>query len=170
MSIRTALLVPVVFACAYGQGTTGAATFTRSYSFPPTGLASTETAQVNVVNIAVASTAANAVAPSCTGNIIFTNAGGTAIGSAITFTTTGSQISSTTLAFSALGAKGNRGEFIASVQETTTVPAKAPCSLVFSLETFDNSTGATHIFLGNSGASAGPQPGPIPVFAGGSHN
>jgi hypothetical protein len=52
-----------------------------------------------------------------------------------------------------LGLTGNRGEFVVAVQVTTTFPSKAPCSPVFSLETFDSATGATHIFLGNAVAA-----------------
>ncbi len=161
MFIRNLLFTPVLAVCAFGQGSTGSASFTRDFSFPPVGLASSETAQINLVNIATMSMNANAVAPSCAGTITFTGAGGTTIGSPVPFTTTGAQISSTQLAFSKLGATGNRGEFVASIQATTTIPAKAPCSLVFSLETFDNTTGATHVFLQNSVASGGP----IPVLA-----
>jgi hypothetical protein len=155
--IRSGLLLPVLIACAYGQGSTGTSTVTRDYSFPPTGLGSSETAQVNVLNIAPASTSANATAPSCTGTISFANAAGKATtgnSSPVSFTTTGSQIFSTQLTFAELGASGSRGEFVATVALTSTVPSKAPCSLVFSLETFDNSTYATHIFLGNSAANS----------------
>ena len=155
---RNILLFPVLLVCAYGQGTTGSHTVTQNYSFPPTGLASSETAQLNVLNVAQASTTTNATAPSCTGTITFTNAAGTAVGSAISFTTSGAKIFSQQLAFSELGSAANRGEFVAAVQLTTTFPSKATCSPVFSLETFDSSTGATHIFLGNSAASATLRP------------
>jgi hypothetical protein len=40
------------------------------------------------------------------------------------------------------------------VQHTVTRPATAPCSLVFSLEVFDTSTGVTHLLLGNSQAGS----------------
>jgi hypothetical protein len=155
---RTALFVPVLLACAYGQGTTATAIITRNYSFPPTGLSSSETAQVNVMNTAPASSTA---ASSCAGTITFGNAAGTEIGSAVPFNVTGAQIFSTQLAFSKLGMTANRGEFAVALQVTTSIPATTPCSLVFSLETFDNSTGATHIFLGNSAASLVPVTGPI---------
>jgi len=155
---RSILLVPSLMACAYGQGMSGSYTSMQNYSFPPTGLASSETAQVNVLNIAQASTAANATAPSCTGTITFANAAGSAIGSAISFTTTGSQIYSKQLAFSDLSASGNRGEFVATVQVSTTFPPKTPCAAAFSLETFDSSTGATHIFLSNPAVAAIARP------------
>ncbi len=166
MLIRNFLLTLVLMGCAFGQGLTGMASFTRDSSFPPVGLASSETAQINLVNVATMSMNANPVAPSCAGTITFTGAGGTTIGSPVPFTTVGGQVFSTQLAFSKLSATGNRGEFVASIQATTTIPAKAPCSLVFSLETFDNTTGATHVFLQNSVISGGP----IPVLSFGPGN
>jgi hypothetical protein len=114
------------------------------------GLASSETAQLNVVNIAPAPTAAGATAPSCSGTITFADATGKTIGTPANFTTTGSQVSSTQLLFSQLPGSGSRGEFVASVQLTLSFPEKAPCALVFSLETFDTTSGVTHVYLGNS--------------------
>lgn len=148
MTIRSLILT-----CAFATGALAQIaplTFTRDYNFPPVGLASSETAQLNVVNIATASTATN-TAPSCSGSITFTSAGGTVIGKPTSFTTMGSQVSSTQLTYSQLQlpASDVRGEFVASVQLTTSLPA-AGCSLVFSLETFDTSTGVTHVYLGNS--------------------
>ena len=155
MTIKGLFLTCIFAATGFGQGTTTTSSFTQNYNFPPVGLASSETAQVNIVNIAKASTTAGATAPACAGTITFTNAAGTAIGNAVSFTTTGSEVFSTSLNFSQVGASGVRGEFVASVQLTSTVPSKAPCSLVFSLETFDTSTGATHVLLGNSAAGGG---------------
>lgn len=171
MFSRLALLASVCIACSFGpclfgQGTTTSSTITRNYSFPPVGLGSSETAQVNVVNIAIASTAANATAPSCPGTITFTNAAGKSVGST-SFTTTGNQITSAQLTFSTLATSGNRAEFIATVQQTVTIPTTAPCSLVFSLETYSNSTYQTDVFLGNSSASmTGPVIDPVPVVGG----
>lgn len=113
---------------------------------------------MNVLSVAQASSNSNAAAPACTGMITFANAAGAAIGSAISFATTGSQIYSKQLAFSDLSMTGNRGEFVATVQVTTSFPPKTPCAAVFSLETFDSSTGATHSFLSNSAAAAGVRP------------
>jgi hypothetical protein len=146
--MRSLLSIYVLAACTFAQ--TPAPTFTRDYAFPPVGLASSETAQLNVVNIAPASTANNETAPACTGTITYANASGKAIGAPTSFTTTGSQVSSTQLTFSQLAASGTRAEFVASVQLTRSLPATEPCSLVFSLETFDTSSGVTHVYLGNS--------------------
>jgi hypothetical protein len=170
MRIRSLFLTCVFVTCAFGQGSTTTSTFTRDYNFPPVGLASSETAQVNIVNIAQASTAAGATAPSCTGTITFADASGKTIGMPASFSTTGSQVSSTPLMFSQLQlpAGDTRGEFVASVQLTVSFPEKAACSLVFSLETFDSMSGVTHVYLGNSstgtalvGAPIGLR-GPIP--------
>ena len=131
---------------------------TRDYNFPPVGLASTETAQVNLLNLATAASTATgttAAAPACTGTITFANSSGKTIGSATSFTTTGSQIFSTELTFSQLAATGTRGEFTASVQLTSSATvARTPCSLDVSLEAFDTTTGATHVYLGNPGLSS----------------
>jgi hypothetical protein len=54
------------------------------------------------------------------------------------------------LTFSQLDPSGTRGEFLASVQLTTAFSQAARCELVFSLETFDSSSGVTHVYLGNS--------------------
>jgi hypothetical protein len=122
----------------------------RDYAFPPVGLANSETAQVNLVNIAPASTTAGATAPACTGTVTFANASGKTIGTPASFTTTGSQVTSMQLTFSQLDPSGTRGEFLASVQLTTAFSQAARCELVFSLETFDSSSGVTHVYLGNS--------------------
>lgn len=146
--MRTLLLTCAFTACAFAQGTTGTASFNRDYIFPPVGLASSETAQVNVLNIATASTATGATAPSCTGTITFTDANGNTIGKATSFTTTGSQVFTAQLTSTELGVTGIRAEFVTTVQSNISFPAKAPCSLVLSLETFD-STGVTHVYLAN---------------------
>jgi hypothetical protein len=150
MKIGSLILTCVFATCALAQ--TAAPSFTRDYNFPPVGLASSETAQLNVVNIAPTPSNANASAPSCTGTVTFSNSGGTAIGKPTSFTTMGSQITSVQLTYSQLQLPSTdvRGEFIASVQLTTSFPPTTPCALVFSLETFDTMSGVTHIYLGNS--------------------
>ena len=124
---------------------------TRTISLPPAGLGSTETARINVVNVASASSSGTAA--SCTGTISFLNASGTAIGSATSFTVTSGQISSASLPFSSAGLSGVRGEIRGEIQLTLT--SGIPCSLAFSFETFDTATGASHIFLANPGGGPG---------------
>lgn len=161
MLVRSLLIVSALLGCASAQVTTPIM-FARDYNFPPVGLASSETAQVNLVNMATPATAtpvaANPVAAACTGTVTFVNASGATVGSPISFNTIGSQIYSTELSFSKLATSGLRAEFVARVQWNVPVTAPAPCSLVFSLETFDNTTGATHVFLGNSATIAIPMP------------
>jgi hypothetical protein len=147
-----------------------------SFTSPPVGLAYTETLQVNVANQSVVlgispvgvctlcgefgipntslPTAMTTTAPttlpftnSCTGTITFTSAGGTTIGKPVPFTVTLGQIFSAPLPFSMTGYSGFRGEVVASVQGTTTIPSTTLCSLSISLETFDTNTGITHVFL-----------------------
>lgn len=148
----------------FGQGSVNA-NFTRDYNFPPVGLASTETAQINMVNIAPSASATSTETPACTGTVTFTNASGAVIGKPTSFTTTGSQVTSVPLMFAQLQLPSAdvRGEFVASVQLTHALPATAPCLLVFSLETFDTSSGVTHVYLGNSSTGTALAGNPIAV-------
>jgi hypothetical protein len=140
--------------------------YSWSYSFPPVGFAFPETLQVNLVNQPLAllevispngcslcstfqipTTSASAIATSCTGTITFTNSAGTKIGASVPFTVATGQIFSAPLPFSMTGYSGFRGEILASVQGTSTLPSTNLCSLTISLETFDTNTGVTHVFL-----------------------
>jgi hypothetical protein len=160
--MRNLLILCGFATSAVAQPAIGTSTVTRDYSFPPVGLASSETAQVNVVNLATMPTAAGAAAPTCSGTIAFANAGGKAIGSPVSYTTTGSQVFSTQLTFSQLGVTGTRAEFVASVQTTGSfLVSRALCVLGFSLETFDESTGVTHVYLGSSTATSALPTGPF---------
>jgi hypothetical protein len=122
---------------------------TRTTTFPAFGLASTETARINLTNIATASTGGTAA--SCTGNASFVNAAGTTIGTATAFTVASGVTSSVSLPFASAGLTGSRGEIRAVVQLTRSTTAPAPCSLLISVETFDTSGGITHVLL--SGAA-----------------
>jgi hypothetical protein len=153
--IAAAFILTSTGGIAVAQGTGTIATFTRDSVFPPVGLASTETVQINVLNSATSP--ATGTAASCTGTITFSNASGAAIGTAIPFTIAGGQVFSAKLPYSSSGTTTGRAEIVGSIQSTTMIPSKAPCSPVFSLETFDTSSGVTHVFLGNATASAVPQ-------------
>lgn len=143
------LICAVLAAGTMAQTTTTSGTVTRETTTPPIGLGSSETAQINVVNTATASSGGTAA--SCTGSISFLNASGTAIGTATTFTVTSGQISSVTLPFTKAGASGTRTEVRGMVSLTvTTGSGAAPCALSTSLETYDSSTGATHVYLANA--------------------
>lgn len=144
--------------CALAQTTTSS-TSTVTSSSGPIGLGSSETLQVNVVN--VASNSSSGTAASCTGTIGFVNSSGTAIGSATSFTVTSGQISSVSLPFAKVGASGARTEVRAVVTLTvTTGSGAAPCELRSSLETFDTSTGVTHAYLSNGPGGEGYGGGP----------
>jgi hypothetical protein len=138
------------------QGGGASATITRDSVFPPVGIGPTETIQINVLNTATASP--NGTAASCTGTITFSNSAGAAIGTATSFTVAGGHVASAKLPYGSSGAtSGARIEIVGSIQSTLTFPQKTPCSLVFSLETFDTGSFVTHVFLGNAAASALPQ-------------
>jgi hypothetical protein len=140
----------VIAAAALGAAamaqTTTAATITRSATLPAVGLASSETAQVNVTNLAVART--GQTAPSCTGSISFLSASGSTIGTATSFTVTSGQTFSAKLPYATTAASGRtvvRGEV------SVTVTPGTACLLATTLETYDTTTGVTHVFF------AGPE-------------
>ncbi len=125
-------------------------TFTYTYNFPPTGFGSLETLQVNVANLA--SNSAKGTAASCTGNVSFYNASGTAISAATkTFTVTAGQTVSAPLLFSQTSISGTHGVVRAVV--TLSITSGVPCSPQYSLETYDTSSGATHLFIAGNGPS-----------------
>ena len=150
MSVRRIFLTIVLAAsgvpAVFAQPST---MMTRQVSFPPVGVALTETMQVNLFNQATVSNNGNANAPSCTGSVSFVDATGKAIaGTGGNFTVASGQ----TQSISILGAKANASSTTGSRAEvravvTLNVVHGTPCSLVDSLETFDSTTGATHVFL-----------------------
>jgi hypothetical protein len=148
MSIHKFLLAIVLGAsgvsAVWAQPTT---TMSHEASFAPVGVALTETLQVNLFNQSPAAT--TGTAPSCTGSVSFLDATGKAIsGTGGSFTVA----SGATQSISILGSKansstttGSRAEIRAVISLTT--PRGTPCSLVDSLETFDSTTGVTHVYL-----------------------
>jgi hypothetical protein len=158
------LLLVAGFGCAaaFAQGETGTVTTTTNFVFPPVGLVSGETAAVSLVNIAPAPTSTTATAPSCTGTVTFAGPTGTTIGTASPFTVGSGQIKTISLPFATAGITSTRGEILVSVQQTTTRPSTAACSLVFSLEVYD-STGETHVLMGNAAATTPPSNSPEPL-------
>jgi hypothetical protein len=139
--------------CAYGQTTT---TVTHSASLPPVGLAITETIQVNLTNTATAT--ASGTAASCTGSVSFYNASGTIIGTATSFTLGSGQISSVKLPYASAGASGSRAVVRPVVTATSTQPSSVPCSLHYSVESYDSATGVTHVYQAGDGPAV-PQGG-----------
>jgi hypothetical protein len=71
---------------------------------------------------------------------------------------TSGQISSVSLPFAKVGATGLRTEIVGVVTLTTTSGSSIPCELVASLETYDTSSGATHLHLDQNGGLEGPGP------------
>jgi hypothetical protein len=129
-------------------------TLTRDYAFPPVGLAGTETLQVNIANLASVPATSTATA-SCAGTVSFTNATGTAIGTPARFAVPAGQIFSVPLPFSNSG-YSSRGEILATVQQTLSLPSSTLCSLSISLEVFDTGTGVTHAVLSAPTAAVEP--------------
>lgn len=140
---------------ALAQTITTPSPVTRTSSFVPVGLAASESAQINVVNLAQPATSGG-TAPSCTGTISFLNSKGTAIGSATSFTLGSGQMASATLPYSSTASSG-RTEIRGVVTLTSTPGSGARCSLSSSMETFDTSNSVTHVFIeGPQVAPGGP--------------
>jgi hypothetical protein len=159
VSIRRIVLTTAALAlgAAGAFALTSSATATRNITLPPIGLGGSETAQINVVNLA--SNTSTGTAASCAGSISFLNASGAAIGSATSFTVTSGQTFSASLPFAKTAASSRttiRGVVTLTESTTTTNP---PCDLQVSMETFDTSTGVTHAYLAGGGLAIGGGPG-----------
>ena len=135
----------------FAQTTT--TTSTVSQSLPPFGLGSTETARLDLTNLASASSSGTAA--SCTGTVSFVNTAGATIGTATTFTVASGVTSSVSLPFTSAGFSGSRGELRAVISATRT--SGVPCQLRVSLQTFETSSGATHLYVADEFAqNSGP--------------
>jgi hypothetical protein len=144
---RITLTFLVATAAGMAQTTT---TTARDTTIGPVGLGSTETVQVNIANLASNST--SGAAASCTGSITFNNTTGNPIGTSTTFTVTAGQIFSAALPFAKISSSTTRTEVIGVIAQTFTSSSPAPCNLHYSLETYDTTTGATHVYLSGAGA------------------
>lgn len=133
------------------QTTTTPAATPRITNLPPIGLGSTETAQINVVNLAANSSAGTAA--SCAGTMSFVNSAGATIGSATPFTLATGQLASARLPFGSSGAAASTRPVIRGVIQVTpsTATPRPPCSLEITFETYDTALGATHTVLTTSG-------------------
>ncbi|HUJ50964.1 MAG TPA: hypothetical protein VLW25_12225 [Bryobacteraceae bacterium] len=131
---------------------------TRQFSFPPAGLAFGETMQVNLFN--QAASAPNGTAASCTGTVSFLDLNGKEIPkSGGKFTVASGDTQPITLLGTAVNTSmGGRAEIRAVV--SLTITHGTPCWLVQSLETYDSSTGATHVYL-TGPVTVGPIPASI---------
>jgi hypothetical protein len=158
VSLRRSVLALALAVCAAGglSAQTSSSTVTRNFPFSPIGFASSETAQINVVNLA--NNSSSGTAASCAGMISFLNSSGSAIVAATPFTVTSGQIFSAALPFAKTAASGRttiRG--LVSLTESTT-SSNPPCELQVSMETFDTSTGVTHAYLAGGGLLIGGGP------------
>lgn len=132
-------------------------TTTKIYNYTPVGLGSTETMQVNIVNLATnpsVSLAGASPAAMCNGTVAFLNAGGTPIGAPSSFAVGAGQTFTATLPFTKAGIAGIRGEIRVQIQTTAPVKNAPGCSLESSLETYDSVNGASHIYLSNAAPQA----------------
>jgi len=160
MHIRTFVMAVVLgfsgISAVMAQSSPTAAPTARQNDFPPVGLAFGENMQVNLLN--QAANAAGGTAASCTGTVSFLDATGKVIDkTGGPFTVAAGQIQAITLHGTDVNASmGSRAEI--RVQVSLTITRGTPCSLAESLETFDSSTGATHVY---QTATAG---GPIPFL------
>jgi hypothetical protein len=143
------LLAAAAFTAAGAIAQTTGSTVSHTMTFAPIGLASSETAQVNLVNLASNPTSGNAA--SCTGSVSFLSGTGSVIGSATPFTVTSGQIFSVKLPYANTAASGRTVVRATVTQTFATGSSTTPCELATSLETYDSTTGVTHVFV------AGPQ-------------
>jgi hypothetical protein len=161
---RFVLLLVVVSlwtGAAVGQQASTSSIIPRIVNLPVVNLASSETAQISVVNLApsVMSVAIGGGVPtqgitaSCTGGITFFGPTGTAIGAGASFTVGSGQIFSASLPYAdisqnnVVSANGGRTPIRAVVTVTQTVGSGVSCSLASSLETYDTSTGVTNVHI-----------------------
>jgi hypothetical protein len=156
---------------AFGQSTTSTPiVFSRIVNLPPVGVGSTETLQITVLNAyqgltilppvtALPSLPGLPVLPllplptttptiTCSGTITLFDTAGTQIGSATSFTAAAGQMASAKFSFGQLASSGPRVEVRGTVV--------SQCSLAYSMETFDTSSGATHLFFSGSATPALP--------------
>ncbi|MBZ5576491.1 MAG: hypothetical protein LAP40_08040 [Acidobacteriia bacterium] len=136
-------------------------TYTRTFVFPPVGLAATETAQISVLNIAP--DAHNGTKASCSGTISFANGAGVQFGAITPFTDLGTNKigKGQILGFSPSNPTG-RSEIQGTVQLTVELKPLTPCSLLLTLETFDTNTGVTHAVV-TTAVETTPQNVPVRI-------
>ena len=130
----------------------------RTVYLPVVTLASTETAQVNVVNLASGSSTSMGEPsgnsnPSCAGSIAFYNASGNALNvtSTTSFTITAGQIFSVTVPYSETAPANSTSTARTPVRAVVSLnqPGGSPmaCSLAANVEVFDTATGVTHVHV-----------------------
>jgi hypothetical protein len=125
-----------------------------SVNIPVVGLASSETAQVNVASPGFTGITDAPLPTPCTGTITFYNASGAAMGSPTSFSIDLAQVSSATLPYSDI--TGTTGNARATIRARVTANG---CSVTANIETFDTATGVTHVHVeGNATVGIFPNP------------
>jgi hypothetical protein len=142
-------ILSLLIAISAWTGTALAQLPTPTINVPVVGLASTETAQVNVTyliqpTLAILPLASPPAATSpCTGTVAFFNSAGYAIGNPASFSLSTGQIYSTTLPYADVtGTSGTARTVVRAIVTPT-----AACNLNTSIETFDTATGVTHVHV-----------------------
>jgi hypothetical protein len=163
MLVRRFLLAAIL-ACSFLSLALAQTTTTQNLTFPVMAVASSETAQINVLNTASSSSTTSTA--SCTGSMSFYDASGALIGSAAAFTVTAGHIASASKAYLALGGSGARvlvrGIVTLATTTSTTSTTTTPCSLGATMEVYDTLTGLTHDMVSaaaNTGSGAQPAGG-----------
>ena len=146
---RLALLSLALAGGLFGQSTVSAPiVFTRSANFGPVGVGSTETLQVTVLNNAtnILPLASLIATPGpCAGSVSLFDASGKQIGSAASFSVAAGDMQSLKFGFGQLATSGSRVELRGTISITPSTPAFCPLS--YAVETFDTSSGSTHLYF-----------------------
>lgn len=148
MSIKNFGLFVLAAAMASSMFAQASTTVTRTsdYTFPLVGLASSETIEVNLINLA--SNSNNGTAASCAGSVTFSTASqGTVIGGATNFTLAANAVASIEPSVSSNVSASGTSRVLLKVVVASTTTIGVPCSLAYTLNTFDTASGATHVFL-----------------------
>jgi hypothetical protein len=157
--MRFQKFLPVLITVFLGTGVSLAqepSSLPRVVNLAVVGLASSETAQVNVVNLAPSvqsvtpgSVPAEGAKALCTGGITFYNSSGNIITSSPSFSITSGQIFSATLPYSeTLPANGTSAR--TAVWATVTIGGNntgSACAPAANIETFDTASGVTHLHV-----------------------
>jgi hypothetical protein len=135
----------------------GPSSLPRVVNLAAVGLASTETAQVNVVNLAASvqsvtpgSTPADGVKALCTGGVTFYNSSGDITTSSPSFAIGSGQIFSATLPYSETLPANGTSSARTAVWATVTIGGNNTanaCAPAANIETFDTATGVAHLHV-----------------------
>jgi hypothetical protein len=117
-------------------------------NLPVVGLASSETAQVNVVNLApsglfMSGSFSTGTTGPCTGTIAFYNAAGSALGNPASFSISTGQVFSATLPYSDVTGTSKDARTVVRATVTT----NPPCAVNTNIETYDTMSGVTHVHV-----------------------